>query len=65
MRYCSHCFRELTTNQPDCFLNEGGEECRNRLDWCDHCRDVVEISNCSVPYWTVTATLGLLCWVQM
>lgn len=29
------------------------------LSWCQHCREVVEVTRCKVPYWTVLATAGI------
>ena len=64
MYYCSRCHCALTTQQPDIFLNENGEKHDNTLDWCHRCQDVVETTQCSLPPWTLTATLGLFCWLQ-
>lgn len=58
--YCTKCHAEI----------DADNEVRRAYDivrlesWCKGCRDVVEVTSCKVPYWTVAATLGLSLFVQ-
>jgi uncharacterized CHY-type Zn-finger protein len=65
MAYCARCHKCLKTQQHQIFLNEAGEEYKNKLDWCGRCRDVVRASQYGIPPWTIGAAMLLLCFVQL
>lgn len=58
--YCTQCHSEIDAD------NEirGSIHTARSESWCKECREVVDVSTCKVPYWTVAATLGLSLFVQ-
>lgn len=50
-RYCSKCHSEVNKEAATPFHG-----------WCQHCKDIVDVTSCKVPYWVIALTLVLL-WV--
>jgi len=51
--YCPHCGRQLHYRDP---YNQG---------WCFHCADIVRISPCKIPFWSLMAVFVLLWTLQV